>query len=231
MNMSQLVQLESGDFVRLARRERSGWRDLGWSLRQRCYGYDAPHCDGDSIVYENRKPLAMFEDVSEYGRLKSPKDDPNIAALNRLANGQRGDIPFFGRRYATDYSWISLHPINKAASSFTPSPAVGFGNRMSELNYVIWRYMIANRRITTKDAENIITASIRAEIDKPLRRSLILTDLDNKDTIERDINSLTTSDAVNLLKTLANKLVKDATAIIQLRQIVNTLTAFFAKQP
>lgn len=189
----------------LVKREKYGWRDMGWSLRQRCYGWHAPFCDVDVLCYDNRVPLAIIEDVGESGR-KSATDNANVDVLKCLAAGTaKRPLPLFGRRYAEDFSWFVVVPWNTMAKMYPP-PEGGFRQHHSEVEHVVWRYRIAGRTISTKQAKDEIERGLENKLDQPLLRSALFKDLDNPRLLEKDAAKLTDAEAERLIKVLEKRL-------------------------
>ncbi len=184
--------------MRLVRRERTGWRDLAWNLRQRCHGYEVPFCDVDCLQYDNKSPVAAFEDVNQKGKLKLPAKDPGIASIKRFADGDVGRIPFFGRRIASDFKWFIVRPLNMIAHMWPPPG--GFGNQHSEAEHVVWKWRLGGRSISVGEAAAIIEDGIKAGLDKPEIRSALFLDLDDVEQLDRDIAKL---DAIDLIKILS----------------------------
>lgn len=134
-----------------------------------------------------------MEDVNEWGKPKNPKRDTSIKAVKELAT--RAGLPFFGRRIASDFSWVIVQPANKWA--FMYEPKEGFGNKQTEAEHVVWRHLLGGHAITKDGAQNIINAGIKNKLDVPESRSVMLSNMDDPTAIDRDIAKL---DAVDLIK-------------------------------
>jgi len=189
--------------MKLVRRERTGWRDLGWNLRQRCHGFNAPFCDIDCLAYDTdfsqpqarTRAVAIMEDVNENGRAKNPKGDYGIKAQKELANRDGFNLPFFGRRIASNYSEVTIAPLNLAAKMW--APAQGFRVALSEAEYVVWRHSIAQRSISVRQAEHIIADGLANRLNEPEVRSFLFSNLDDQHAIDRDLQKL---DAIYVIK-------------------------------
>jgi len=122
--------------------ERSGWRDLGLSIRHRLWGHDCPIVDIDFLVveYDEKKPIALVEYKHEHA--KNPNfDDANYTTLKTL--GDWAGLPVFNARYADDYSWFKLTPLNAMAEARLPPEH----RMMTERQYVDFLYWLRGRLI------------------------------------------------------------------------------------
>jgi len=99
------------------------------------------------IEYDSKKPKAIVEYKNENaGPILS--DDPNIACLTNLAN--MAGLPFFGCRYATDFKWFVVAPLNDKARQVLPEK-----KQMSERDYVSILYKIRGRDLPPEIAEKL----------------------------------------------------------------------------
>ncbi len=146
--------------------------------------------------------MALMEDVNESGRVKRPKSDPGIIAVKDFAH--RAGMPFYGRRIASDFSWIVVTALNRFARGREPKR--GFGERLSEAEYIVWRWSLGGRTITEKEAEEIVRHSINMGLDKPEVRSIVLSNLDDSDAIDRDLQKLEAIDLMKLAAAINRKL-------------------------
>lgn len=99
---------------REVRQERTGWRDLGLSDRHRRWGWDCPAVDLDFLFLEYDRGKAVA--IVEYKQESAPpqyRTHPSYQALIDL--GIRASLPVFGVRYAADYSWWKVTPLNAEA--------------------------------------------------------------------------------------------------------------------
>ena len=96
------------------RSERTGWRDLGLSERHRRWGWDCPAVDLDFLFleYDRGKATALVEYKHEAAAPQYPTH-PTYQAMIDLGN--RAGIPVFGVRYAGDFSWWRVTPLNALA--------------------------------------------------------------------------------------------------------------------
>lgn len=121
------------------RPERTGWRDEAISRRHRLYGWDCPAVDIDFLVleYDAAEPVALVEFKNEHAAFADPRH-PSYRALRKLAD--RAGVPFFGVRYASDFSWFRVLPLNRRALGRLPAKAV-----MTEEEWVSFLYRLRGR--------------------------------------------------------------------------------------
>lgn len=122
------------------RNERTGWRDdLRLNERHRQWGWDCPAVDIDKlfIEYDNGNPIAIVEYKHENARQASTKD-ASIHAIIELGN--RAQLPVFGVRYANDFAWFRVVPLNETAKLFQSNR-----QEMTEHEYVALLYRLRNR--------------------------------------------------------------------------------------
>jgi len=99
--------------------ERTGWRDLELSRRHRRWGWDTPAVDLDFLFleYDKGQPVALVEYKNERA-IPQYITHPTLQAIINLGN--RAGIPVFGVRYASDFSWWTITPLNEIAKIATP---------------------------------------------------------------------------------------------------------------
>lgn len=116
--------------------ERSGWRDLGLSERHRHWGWDCPAVDLDFLFleYDRGKAVAIVEYKHERA-LPARSSHPTYQAMIDLGN--RAGVPVFGVRYAADYTWFRVVPLNRNARAVLPER-----QEMTEREWVAFLYMI-----------------------------------------------------------------------------------------
>lgn len=118
------------------RQERTGWRDESLSQRHRFWGWDCPAVDLDFLFleYDRGKATALVEYKNEHA---SPQraSHPTYQALIDL--GSRAGIPVFAVRYADDFAWFLVVPLNDTAYMQLPDRA-----EMSEREYVAFLYRL-----------------------------------------------------------------------------------------
>lgn len=104
------------------RAERTGWRDLGLSERHRHWGWDCPAVDLDFLFleYDHGKAVAIVEYKHEKAAPQYASH-PTYQAMIDLAN--RAGIPAIACRYADDFSWWRITPLNKVAEKWIPEQA------------------------------------------------------------------------------------------------------------
>ncbi len=123
------------------RPERSGWRDLALSQRHRQWGWDCPAVDVDFLLveYDGGKASALVE----YKHEQAPwlrVWHPTVRALIDLAN--RAELPAFVVRYASDFSWWLVRPINQLAQDWLPET-----RRLTERQWVALLFRIRGREM------------------------------------------------------------------------------------
>ena len=134
------------------RQERTGWRDEGISQRHRRWGWDCPAVDIDFLMleYDRGKAVAVVEYKHERAAPQYPTH-PTYRAMINL--GDRAGIPVFGVRYADDWSWWRVTPLNDLAKRW-----LDHQTRMSEEQWVTLLYRIRGTEVpadlfTDKDVE------------------------------------------------------------------------------
>jgi hypothetical protein len=126
---------------REVKRERTGWRDLGLSERHRKWGWNVPAVDIDFYLeYDNGKPAGLIEYKAQTAPAVDPARDRNSQALVNLADAAR--IPQFGVRYARDFSWWIVSPLNARAQQWVPAAH----QEMTEREYVAFLYRLRGYR-------------------------------------------------------------------------------------
>lgn len=123
------------------REERTGWRDEELSQRHRRWGFHCPALDVDLLFleYDQGKATALVEYKHEHaGPVCS--GHPTYLALVDLGN--RAGIPVFCVRYADDFSWWKVCPLNAAARERLEKP-----NTMTEEEWVRFLYYLRGRAI------------------------------------------------------------------------------------
>lgn len=122
-------------------RERSGWRDERISRRHRDWGWDCPVVDIDWLVaeYDHAKPVAIIE----YKHEQAPPIQLNSVNCRVLAAlGDMARLPVFIVRYADDFSWLRIAPLNALAKQWLPQRA-----ELSEPDFVALLYRVRGREM------------------------------------------------------------------------------------
>lgn len=132
------------------RPERTGWRDEGISKRHRLWGWNVPFADIDAIwiEYDLFRPKALIEYKSQYAAPVDLEKNPTCRVLRALA--QMASLPAFVVRYADDFSWVKIGPLNDLARDIVPSIS-----KITELEYVTLLYTLRGRQIPTDIAQNL----------------------------------------------------------------------------
>ena len=123
------------------RPERTGWRDQRLSLRHRRWGWDCPAVDLDFLMleYDQGKAVALVEYKHERAAPQYPTH-PSYRAMADLGN--RAGIPVFGVRYADDWSWWRVTPLNDLARRWVSQQA-----RMTEEQWITLLYQIRGTEV------------------------------------------------------------------------------------
>ena len=105
--------------AKTVKQERTGWRDARISERHRSWGILLPAIDLDFVLieYDRGKASALVEYKHERAQPQYPSH-PSYRALSDL--GSKAGIPVFGCRYADDFSWFRVSPLNRRAKTFVP---------------------------------------------------------------------------------------------------------------
>lgn len=117
------------------REERTGWRDERISKRHRYHwGWDCPAIDIDFLLIEYDKgcPVALVEYKHEYAA-RQRVTHPSYQAIKKLADA--ANLPVFAVRYADDFSWWYVVPLNSIAKEWCPER-----KRMTEQEWVTLLY-------------------------------------------------------------------------------------------
>lgn len=121
---------------REVRKERTGWRDLGLSQRHRRWGWDCPAIDLDFLFleYDRGKAVALVEYKHERAAPQYATH-PTYQAMIDL--GTRAGVPVFATRYADDFSWWNVVPLNESAKRHLDERTT-----MTEREWVTFLYKI-----------------------------------------------------------------------------------------
>jgi len=121
------------------RPERTGWRDENLSRRHREWGWNAPCIDIDFLFLEYDSGLASALVEYKHERAAPQKAiHPSYQALINL--GDRAGIPVFAVRYAGDFSWWRIVPLNGLAKTYLPERC-----EMKEFEWVTLLYRIRGK--------------------------------------------------------------------------------------
>lgn len=134
---------------RAVKQERTGWRDQGLSERHRQWGWDCPAVDLDFLFleYDRGKAVAIIEYKHENAR-PAYLSHPTYQAMIDLGN--RASIPVFGVRYAADYSWYKITPLNPKAHEYLPER-----QEMDEAGWVAFLYRLRGYQVPRSVLENL----------------------------------------------------------------------------
>ena len=122
--------------MKQVKEERTGWRDLRLSQRHRRWGWDCPAVDLDFLFleYDRGKAVALVEYKHENSKPQY-RTHPTYQAMIDLGN--RAGVPVFGARYADDFSWWKVTPLNSFAKTWIAKQVV-----LSEEEWVTFLYRI-----------------------------------------------------------------------------------------
>lgn len=136
---------------RTVRQERTGWRDQGLSERHRAWGWNCPAVDLDFLFleYDRGKAVAIVEYKHETAQPAYPSH-PTYQAMIDL--GTRASVPVFGVRYANDYSWFRVHPLNTIAHQWLTTP-----EKMTERQWVAFLYRLRGYEVPVAVLDSLNT--------------------------------------------------------------------------
>ena len=130
--------------------ERTGWRDPEISGRHRMWGFDCPAADVDWIEYNHGVPVAMVEYKHEKAKPVEARKDWNLKAFVAVATSAQ--LPAFIVRYAGDFTWWKVRPLNALAQK-----TVRATTRMDERTYVAMLYKLRGL-LTPEDVLHYVEA-------------------------------------------------------------------------
>lgn len=122
-------------YVNQVKGERNnGWRDGHLSDRHRKWGLALPAVDLDFLLleYDRGSPTALIEYKNQFAADQYPSH-PSFIALTQLGN--RAQLPVFVVRYAQDFSWWRIVPLNAFAKKICPERI-----EVDEKTFVFWLY-------------------------------------------------------------------------------------------
>lgn len=127
--------------MKTVRKERTGWRDERISKRHKAWGWDCPALDIDFLMLEYDRGRA--EAVVEYKHENAQEvrlGHPSVRAVVDLAD--RADLPAFLVRYADDFEWWYVTPLNDHARALLPQ-----ARKMAEAEWVEILYRCRGREL------------------------------------------------------------------------------------
>lgn len=126
--------------IKTVQKERSNWRDQEISKRHRKWGWDCPAIDIDFLMleFDEGEPIAIVEYKNENAAPAYPTH-PSYKAIRGMCD--KAELPFFGVRYAFDFSWWKVKPINSEAQKVLKNTKT-----MSEKEYVQLLYDIRGKK-------------------------------------------------------------------------------------
>jgi len=124
---------------RKVRPERTEWRDLEMSKRHKEWGWDCPAVDIDFLMIEYDKCIPVA--IVEYKHENAKPQMATSASFKALINlGDRANLPVFACRYAADFSWWKVIPLNIKAKDMLSKRT-----KMTEQEYVEFLYELRGR--------------------------------------------------------------------------------------
>lgn len=136
----------------MSARERSGWRDIGFSWRHRTrYGFNCPATDVDFLMfeYDNARVVALVEYKHERAAPVVLSRSHSLLAIAAMASESRR--PFFLVRYADDYSWFRVRPANPSAIARCHALGLSLDAHhiftTTEAEYVTFLYRLRGRTV------------------------------------------------------------------------------------
>ena len=129
------------------KKERTYWRDSGLSERHRRWGWDCPAVDLDFLMleYDKGKSVALIEYKNEFAPPQYASH-PSYMAIIDLGN--KSCLPVFACRYASDFSWFKVVPLNSIAKNFLKSTI-----KMNEFEWVSFLYQLRGYQLPPEVAE------------------------------------------------------------------------------
>lgn len=123
------------------REERTGWRDLRLNDRHRKWGWNCPALDIDLLFleYDVGQPVAIVEYKHELADVQYASH-PSYQAL--IALGDRANLPVFAVRYADDFSWWRVVPLNNVSKQWLSDR-----QEMTEQGWLELLYRIRGRQV------------------------------------------------------------------------------------
>lgn len=106
--------------MNLVRPERTNWRDEDISKRHRRWGWECPALDIDFLMLEFDRGRASV--IVEYKHERAAPQfasHPSYQALIDLGTNHTPPLPVFAVRYASDWSWWRVVPLNPAAHTLS----------------------------------------------------------------------------------------------------------------
>lgn len=137
----------------MVRKERTGWRDLGLSDRHRKWGTNCPAVDLDFLMieFDCGKAVALVEYKNEHAPIWSAAH-PTVQAVIDL--GSRAGVPVFVVRYASDYAWWTVTPLNRKAKDLVPEKLTKIPEReWVSLLYMMRGYVIPEEVLDAIEVE------------------------------------------------------------------------------
>ena len=128
------------------REEKHGFRDQRISERHRLWGTDCPMLDIDflAVEYDHGQVVALIEYTHEHGQHLDPQH-PSTLALVDLAD--RANLPFWSVRYADDFAWLEVKPMNLRAQASTSNDEPV---KLTERQYVTWMCALRHRPLPAR---------------------------------------------------------------------------------
>jgi hypothetical protein len=123
------------------KKERTYWRDSGLSERHRKYGWNCPAVDIDFLLieYDKGKAVALVEYKNELA-IPQYASHPSYMAIIDLGN--KANIPVFACRYASDFSWFKVVPLNSIAKTKINNTII-----MNEHEYISFLYQLRGYKV------------------------------------------------------------------------------------
>lgn len=114
---------------------------LRLSQRHRAWGWNVPMVDIDFLVveYDQSRPVALIE-YKDRAATVQHSSHPSYKALRWLCD--QAQVPFYAVRYASNFSWWRVIPVNAAARSVQDDT-----REMNERRYVEWLYWMRGRSV------------------------------------------------------------------------------------
>lgn len=124
-----------------------GIRDQRISERHRAWGVNVPCADLDLLLleFDGGRAVALIEYKHERG---AHLDDRSAGGRALIDLGQRAGLPVYSVRYADDFAWLEVKPLNsRAALLLQGAPLNLNAKRFSEADYIVWLHRLRGRKV------------------------------------------------------------------------------------
>lgn len=125
-------------------------RDDSLSLRHRKWGRSCAVVDLDAIeANKHGEPVALFEYKHQNTKLW-PEDFSNFNFSVLISVANRAKLPFFCTKYAEDFTWFKVKPLNEKARKIMATTET-----FSEQEYVVFLYELRGEKASEEVLEKL----------------------------------------------------------------------------